>query len=104
MKIRSVLAIGSLFAVLGVAAIGCDSGPDNAAACKEVVDKINGLSCLKTAAGAQKLPSSYCDAYNESEVDVASYFDCVSSHYKCKGDTLDLTEFAKVGSCKVPTE
>ena len=98
---KFVLALGilSTLGFLGAFQPGC-GGPDNVASCKDVYATINGLKCI----GMAKIDDSACDAYEKTTCDVSEYFDCVSSHYKCKDDTtIDTDELAKASECKVPT-
>ncbi|OGQ86937.1 MAG: hypothetical protein A2289_07910 [Deltaproteobacteria bacterium RIFOXYA12_FULL_58_15] len=65
-KILSVLAVGGF-----VFAAGC--GNDNAEACKSYVDKVQ--DCGGTYASTYN--DGWCDAFDESDCDVADYFNCL---------------------------
>lgn len=89
---RTFLAVMSAFTV---AVLLCSCGPDNVGACKDHVRTINALSCI----GDNAKDETNCENATVYGCDVSDYYECLTSHYVCDGDMLDVAEHDKASSC-----
>ncbi len=91
---------GAIGAVLALSA-GCSGlmatpeARDNARACQEWVDHMNGLECLALTYDSSEM----CQGADASPAEMATYFDCAREHAHCEEGVL----VADVSGCRQPT-
>jgi hypothetical protein len=95
----SVLGFGLACAGMEMPSIpGMDGGGgayDNVAACRRYVEAYNNAPCTSTDLPVeQQCP----DTLNQTECDLASYYDCAVASVKCNGEMPDLTGLQACGS------
>ncbi len=94
---RGAGAIGAVLAL----SLGCSGlmatpeARDNARACQEWVDHMNGLECLALTYDSSEM----CQGADASPAEMATYFDCAREHAHCEEGVL----VADVSGCRQPT-
>jgi len=84
---------------IGASGGGGASAAANVAACKAHVEHFNSLECLPESA---RHKDSYCENYNNSFVDYAAFFACMTENAKCNGNIPDLAGLSQCADLARP--